>query len=344
VDEDALFREFRATATVALRTSSSAPPGAPRPTSPAVRTARAERYDLRRSLPGLVKAVPTVRAWIATSASRPSPSARSRARSAPLPHHTWTVRVPRRPGDPLRLRRATDELTRSSGALPTVPQLASNLGTRPMSRGGDRPAGSRTRPSTSDASDGLDGDGTRQFVATTKASATSRHHGRRDPLLESLPPLRAVDRSAALSTTSSARARSPSASGSSRMHFSRLKKIRRSFEQIGRRCQGADSTTTSLTSNLETLTSPSTQGSPRHPDRRHSHRCPRPDSPSAPPEPDVRSSKEPSSPAYLRIRSRPPVVVPAAGERSRQPLVRRHDLVLLGPCRGRRPPPALGAV
>ena len=131
--------------------------------------------------------------------------------------HTWTVRVPRSAKEThLRLRRATDELTQRLGRSPTVPQLAEHLGIDVDEVIEGIAAGSAYSTASLDAPAGDDGDGARQLGAEDEGFGHVADVSLVDRADDRAARARAGDRPACASSRSSARARSPSASGSRR--------------------------------------------------------------------------------------------------------------------------------
>lgn len=235
VDEDALFREFRATRDRALRNEL-----VERHMGLAAHVAR--RFgrrgpsddDIRQvAFLALVKAVdrfePDRNVAFSTFAGRTIEGEIKRH----FRDHTWTVRVPRSAKEThLRLRRAVDELTQQLGRSPTVPQLATHLGIPADEVVEGIAAGSAYTTASLDAPLGNDHDGARQLG---DVDAGFEHVGDVtlvEDLLAELPEreqiivrLRFYEE---LSQSEIAER-----VGISQMHVSRL--LRRSFDQMRRR-------------------------------------------------------------------------------------------------------------
>jgi RNA polymerase sigma-B factor len=240
VDEDALFREFRATRNRRLRNEL-----VERHMGLAAHVAR--RFgrrgpsddDLRQvAFLALVKAVdrfePDRNVAFSTFAGRTIEGEIKRH----FRDHTWTVRVPRSAKEThLRLRRATDELTQQLGRSPTVPQLAEHLGISTDEVVEGIAAGSAYTTASLDAPMGSDGDGTRQFGGDDEGFGHVADSTVVETLLESLPP-REQEIVRLRFYHELSQSEIAERIGISQMHVSRL--LRRSFEQMRRRGQGAD--------------------------------------------------------------------------------------------------------
>ncbi len=240
VDEDALFREFRATRSRRLRNEL-----VERHMGLAAHVARRFGHrgpsdeDLRQvAFLALVKAVdrfePDRNVAFSTFAGRTIEGEIKRH----FRDHTWTVRVPRSAKEThLRLRRATDELTQRLGRSPTVAQLAEHLGLTTDEVIEGVAAGSAYTTASLDAPVGSDNDGNRQLGEDEEGFGHVSDATVVDALLAELPEreqeivrLRFYEE---LSQSEIA-----TRIGISQMHVSRL--LRRSFEQMRRRAQPTD--------------------------------------------------------------------------------------------------------
>jgi RNA polymerase sigma-B factor len=240
VDEDALFREFRATRSRRLRNEL-----VERHMGLAAHVAR--RFgrrgpsddDLRQvAFLALVKAVdrfePDRHVAFSTFAGRTIEGEIKRH----FRDHTWTVRVPRSAKEThLRLRRATDELTQQLGRSPSVSQLAEHLGVSTDEVVEGIAAGSAYTTASLDAPVGSEGDGTRQIGGEDEGFSHVSDATVVEELLAALPEreqqivrLRFYEE---LSQSEIAER-----VGISQMHVSRL--LRRSFEQMRRGAEPAD--------------------------------------------------------------------------------------------------------
>jgi RNA polymerase sigma-B factor len=240
VDEEALFREFRATRARRLRNEL-----VERHMGLAAHVAR--RFgrrgpsddDLRQvAFLALVKAVdryePDRNVAFSTFAGRTIEGEIKRH----FRDHTWTVRVPRSAKEThLRLRKATDELTQQLGRSPSVAQLAEHLGITTDEVVEGIAAGSAYTTASLDAPLGADSDGTRQVGGEDEGFSHVSDSSLVEGLLETLPPReREIVRLRFYEELSQSEI--AERIGISQMHVSRL--LRRSFEQMRRRLQPAD--------------------------------------------------------------------------------------------------------
>jgi RNA polymerase sigma-B factor len=240
VDEEALFREFRATRSRRVRNEL-----VERHMGLAAHVARrfARRgpadEDLRQvAFLALVKAVdrfePDRNVAFSTFAGRTIEGEIKRH----FRDHTWTVRVPRSAKEThLRLRRATEELTQRFGRSPTVDQLADHLGITTDEVVEGIAAGSAYTTASLDAPVGADPDGSRQLGAEEEGFGHVSDTTVVETLLEELPEReRKIVRLRFYEELSQSEI--AERIGISQMHVSRL--LRRSFEQMHRRARPAD--------------------------------------------------------------------------------------------------------